>query len=291
MKQIVAEKEAVQIGNRAFTALLEEVYTSPKPGLVDLYSNGAHQDMNVRTFERSAAILRPFFVEMALQGLEHYASPETLFVKIRKTGQRAERAMYRGTGGVNTHKGAIFTLGLFSAAAGCCLAGDGVITKRRLRDIQTEMTEQSLGREIRELRRKRGMSHGEKNFLRYGTLGIRGEAIRGYPCLWEVSLPVFRQGIAGGWDPNSVKLQTLLTLMSKTEDSNIIARHGPETLRRVQADAEGFLMAGGAYREQGVRELILMDQRYTAENISPGGSADLLAATIFLDKIINGCRP
>ena len=218
MKQIVAEKEAVQIGNRAFTALLEEVYTSPKPGLVDLYSNGAHQDMNVRTFERSAAILRPFFVEMALQGLEHYASPETLFVKIRKTGQRAERAMYRGTGGVNTHKGAIFTLGLFSAAAGCCLAGDGVITKRRLRDIQTEMTEQSLGREIRELRRKRGMSHGEKNFLRYGTLGIRGEAIRGYPCLWEVSLPVFRQGIAGGWDPNSVKLQTLLTLMSKTED-------------------------------------------------------------------------
>lgn len=72
MKQIVAEKEAVQIGNRAFTALLEEVYASPKPGLVDLYSNGAHQDMNVRTFERSAAILRPFFVEMALQGLEHY---------------------------------------------------------------------------------------------------------------------------------------------------------------------------------------------------------------------------
>lgn len=198
MKQIVAEKEAVQIGNRAFTALLEEVYASPKPGLVDLYSNGAHQDMNVRTFERSAAILRPFFVEMALQGLEHYSSPETLFVKIRKTGQRAERAMYRGTGGVNTHKGAIFTLGLFSAAAGCCLAGDGIITKRRLRDIQTEMTEQSLGREIRELRRKRGMSHGEKNFLRYGTLGIRGEAIRGYPCLWEVSLPVFRQGIAGG---------------------------------------------------------------------------------------------
>ena len=106
-----------------------------------------------------------------------------------------------------------------------------------------------------------------------------------------MSLPVFRQGIAVGWDPNSVKLQTLLTLMSKTEDSNIIARHGPETLRRVQADAEGFLMAGGAYREQGVRELILMDQRYTAENISPGGSADLLAATIFLEKIINGCRP
>ena len=96
MKQIVAEKEAVQIGNRAFTALLEEVYTSPKPGLVDLYSNGAHQDMNVRTFERSAAILRPFFVEMALQGALRFAG--NAFCENTKNGTAGRAGHVQGYG-------------------------------------------------------------------------------------------------------------------------------------------------------------------------------------------------
>ena len=89
---------------------------------------------------------------------------------------------------------------------------------------------------------------------------------------------------------NSVKLQTLLTLMSRIEDSNIIARHDPDTLRKVQKDAERFLLKGGVYTERGFRKLAAMDREYTIKNISPGGSADLLAATIFLEKILRNCR-
>ena len=284
------ETKAVNIGTWAYMALLEEVYVSPKPGLVDLYSNGAHRDMDVYTFERSASGLLPYFIKMALQGLGSGFTGEELFRQLRKTGQDAEQAMYRATGGINTHKGAVFTLGLYCAAAGRCLSKYGAVGEEYLRKIQIEITEESLNREIRMLGQKKAASHGEKNFQSYGTMGVRGEALKGYPSLWEVSLPVFRQGIACGLDMNSVKLQTLLTLMSRIEDSNIIARHDPDTLRKVQKDAERFLLKGGVYTERGFRKLAAMDREYTIKNISPGGSADLLAATIFLEKILRNCR-
>ena len=113
-----AEYFAESIGRMAYQALLEEVYTVPKPGLVDPYSCGAHTDMDVQTFERSAEALYPWFVRMAYQGYQLTCTPEDLFREIRKTGMLAEEAMYRATGHVNTHKGMIFTLGIFSAAAG-----------------------------------------------------------------------------------------------------------------------------------------------------------------------------
>ncbi len=113
-----AEYFAESIGRMAYQALLEEVYTVPKPGLVDPYSCGAHTDMDVQTFERSAEALYPWFVRMAYQGYQLTCTPEDLFREIRKTGMLAEEAMYRATGHVNTHKGMIFTLGIFSVAAG-----------------------------------------------------------------------------------------------------------------------------------------------------------------------------
>ena len=109
-----AEYFAESIGRMAYQALLEEVYTVPKPGLVDPYSCGAHTDMDVQTFERSAEALYPWFVRMAYQGYQLTCTPEDLFREIRKTGMLAEEAMYRATGHVNTHKGMIFTLGIFS---------------------------------------------------------------------------------------------------------------------------------------------------------------------------------
>ena len=123
-----AEYFAESIGRMAYQALLEEVYTVPKPGLVDPYSCGAHTDMDVQTFERSAEALYPWFVRMAYQGYQLTCTPEDLFREIRKTGMLAEEAMYRATGHVNTHKGMIFTLGIFSAAAGRCIQEDGTVT-------------------------------------------------------------------------------------------------------------------------------------------------------------------
>lgn len=109
--------EAAHIGGLAAAAMLEEVYTTPKPGLVDLYSNGAHKDMDVHSFEASAQALEPWLCQMAELGLCCDGSTEELFEEFRRLGIRAEEDMYRATGGVNTHKGALFTLGIFCGAA------------------------------------------------------------------------------------------------------------------------------------------------------------------------------
>ena len=286
MTNEVLNAEALRIGKFAYEALLEEVYTSPKPGLVDSSSSGAHKDMDVHTFEKSAKALWPYFVLMSQQGSYGVGSAKGLFEWIRKIGLIAEQAMYQVTNGINTHKGAIFTLGIYCAAAGRCLAEHGTIKEIYLRDIQIRMTKETLTKEIILLKQKSAVSHGEKNYHIYGTMGVRGEALGGYPCIWKVALPVFRQGIKEGRERNYIRLQTLLTLMCCTEDSNIIARHNLETLWKVKKDAEKILAKGGAYKKHNIKKLTEMDCEYTEKNISPGGCADLLAATIFLQKIL-----
>ena len=135
-----AEYIAESIGMKAYYALLEEVYTTPKPGLVDLYSCGAHTDMDVQTFERSAEALQPWFIRMAAQGYLLTCTREELFTQIRQTGIMAEKAMFQATGGVNTHKGMIFTLGIFCAAAGRCMKDYGEINLRTLIRVEQDMT-------------------------------------------------------------------------------------------------------------------------------------------------------
>lgn len=282
------KREAEKIGYLAYLSLLEEVYTSPKPGLVDLYSAGAHKDMDYKTFERSAAAIKPFFVAMSCQGMLMADDPRLIFLSIRKTGMAAEKAMYQATGGVNTHKGLIFNLGILCAAAGNCLKKWERITLEQLLSIEQKMVKDTLEREILEIQKGKANSNsnGEKNLLKYGSLGARGEAISGYESVRRISLPVMIKGVKEKKNWNAVKLETLFFLMSQTEDSNIIARHNPEVLKEVQELAESFLKAGGAYRENAVLALKKMDQTFTERKISAGGCADLLALTIFLFKLL-----
>ena len=152
ISKTLANHIAEDIGKKAYCALLEEVYTTPKPGLVDLYSNGAHSDMDVHTFERSAQALYPWFVQMAMQGYSFFGTPEELFLEIRKTGLEAEKAMYTATNGVNTHKGLIFTLGIFCAAAGrCSREYQRRVTLQKLIDMEQQMTSRILGLELLEI--------------------------------------------------------------------------------------------------------------------------------------------
>ncbi|MDD3369992.1 MAG: triphosphoribosyl-dephospho-CoA synthase CitG [Lachnospiraceae bacterium] len=278
---------AVNIGTKAWCALLEEVYTTPKPGLVDLHSSGAHIDMDFHTFEKSAWTLKPYFIQMAYQGYNLNCSAEELFVQIRKTGVAAEQDMYRVTNSVNTHKGSIFTLGIFCAAAGHCIAKYGKITQESLQNTQQEMTVRILKQEMEQLKEKKAVSHGEKNYKNYGTTGIRGEAIKGYPTVWKYALPVLRQGIREHRDFNRVKLETLFVLMSRTEDSNILARQNPEVLLQVQRKAAELLKKGMVYAEDAWQKLLDLDVEYTRKNISPGGCADLLATSLFLELLLN----
>lgn len=282
-----ASETAVYIGKCAYRALLEEVYTTPKPGLVDRYSSGAHKDMDIRTFEKSAEALYPWFIRIAAQGMHFQGSPENLFLEIRKTGMNAEKAMYEATGGVNTHKGLIFTLGIFCAAAGRLCGVEGKkFTLRDLCQMQQEMTNRILQEELKDIPKRSARSHGEQNLRKYGTAGIRGEALTGYSSVFWLALPVMERGIFEGRDWNLVKLQTLLVLMSRIQDSNILSRTNPEELKRVQNEIELFLETGGAYREDAVSCLEDLDAAYSLRNVSAGGCADLLAATIFFHLLL-----
>ena len=294
ISKTLANHIAEDIGKKAYCALLEEVYTTPKPGLVDLYSNGAQSDMDVHTFERSAQALYPWFVQMAMQGYSFFGTPEELFLEIRKTGLEAEKAMYTATNGVNTHKGLIFTLGIFCAAAGrCSREYQRRVTLQKLIDMEQQMTSRILGLELLEIMERSSKSgiiptNGERNLLEYGASGIRGEAIQGYPSVIKLALPVLCQGMAEKRNRNKVKLQTLFTLMSSIQDSNILSRGNPEVLKQVQKEANDFLKKGGAYSENALQELMKMDKEYIRRNISAGGCADLLATAIFLEMFLKG---
>lgn len=274
---------AVEIGFWAWKALLDEVYTTPKPGLVDFYSCGAHHDMNMRTFQESAKAIQPYFVHMAEQGYTLNCSPSELFAQIRKTGIEAEKAMYRATNDVNTHKGLIFTIGIFCAAAGRCLREDNqMLTLDKLIELEKKMVSDVLAREIQCISTGNAFSHGEINIKNYGTSGIRGEAMNGYPSLVHFAIPTLLDGIRKNKVWNRAKLQTLFVLMSQVEDSNIISRHNPKILSQVQKEAQCFLNQGGAYQRDAIEKLYKMDLEYKKRNISAGGCADLLAAGIFL---------
>ncbi|MDO4264853.1 MAG: triphosphoribosyl-dephospho-CoA synthase CitG [Eubacteriales bacterium] len=290
VQEILSDWIADEIGKLAFEALLEELYTTPKPGLVDLYSCGAHRDMDVPMFERSAEALRPWFVRMAKQGFLHQGTPEELFSEIRKTGLRAEAAMYRATGGVNTHKGMIFTLGIFCAAAGLLSREEYELTQERLIAAQMQMTAETLKRELSEIAEHDAVSNGEKNLRKYGTTGVRGEAIKGYRSLTGIALPVLLEGIREGRPWNLIKLQTLFTLMQSVEDSNVLHRQDPGALDEMHREAEAFLKTGGAYAQTAEEMLREMDRLYIEKNLSPGGCADLLAAAIFLQFLLYGTK-
>lgn len=282
-----SEYIAEDIGMKAYYALLEEVYTTPKPGLVDLYSCGAHTDMDVHTFEKSAEALKPWFIRMAAQGYLLTCTREELFNQIRKTGIMAEKAMFQATDGVNTHKGMIFTLGIFCAAAGRCMKDYGEINLRTLIRVEQEMTSRILKNELSALSFNTGecSTNGEKNLRQYGTAGIRGEALAGYPSVTEIALPVLADGIYKKKEWNKIKIQILFALMSRVQDSNILSRKNPKVLYEVQTQALNFLNEGGAYEEKAMEKLFLMDAEYIRKNISAGGCADLLATCIFLAMI------
>ena len=282
--ETVMEETAVRIGNMAYEALLEEVYASPKPGLVDLYSTGAHKDMDVSTFEKSSAALRPYFSSMALEGLIFSGAPGQLFQQIRRIGISAEKAMYEATEGVNTHKGMIFHMGILSAAAGACIRTGKGLTLEALIRMEQSMVRETLIKEVESMREF--TSHGEKNLEKYGTLGARGEAISGYESVRNISLPLLMKRLSEGKDWNLIKLEALFLLMSQVDDSNILARHNPQVLSEVRAMAGEFLKTTGVYSESCIEVLKCMDGEFIRRNISAGGCADLLAVTIFMAQLI-----
>lgn len=252
-------------------SLLLEIETWPKPGLVSHVDTGSHTDMDAGTFRRSASALRPYFAALVDAGM-HNAS----MTKLRKIGLRAERAMLRATGGVNTHRGAIFGIGLLCAAAGLRKAGLvdadeelGAVVKRR------------WGREILGGPRLPD-SHGEMAGARYGAGGARQEAALGFPSVYQVGLPALHdaQQLAPG-EHEAARVQACFALIAAVEDTNLLHRGGAEGLRFAQRAAQTFLDKGGVGDPAWSRRAEHIHHAFVRRRLSPGGAADLLAMSVF----------
>jgi triphosphoribosyl-dephospho-CoA synthase len=264
---------AAELARLASLCLKLEVATYPKPGLVSHVDNGAHNDMDAELLYRSADTLTPFFRDLAVAGAEGAG-----LNRLRAIGVAAERAMLAATGGVNTHRGAIFGLGLLSAAGGYRNA-------LSLRKSLGDLVSQRWGEEILSgpvsLR-----SHGAVASRRYGVGGARAEAAHGFPSVYDVALPALHAARKlAPHDEEAVRIQTCMTLIANVADTNLLHRGGPDGLRFAQATASAFLAAGGIGSPGWRQRSIAVHRAFVARNLSPGGSADLLAMALFIDRL------
>lgn len=276
---ITARRELCEyVAARAYFALQQEVSTTPKPGLVDRNNRGSHRDMGPKEFFASAVALRPFFCRFAETGfLTRDAAPEETFRQLRGIGLEAEAAMLKATRGVNTHKGAIFSLGLLCAACGRLDPYDW-----RPEVLLGECAKMVIGlceKDFAGVTSETAKTAGERLYAKYGVTGVRGQAEAGFPAVLQVGLPVFRDGLKKGLSENDAGAVTLLHLLAAADDTNLIARSDRDTQLAVK-DQVADILSKNPYPT--MEEIGKLDEEFIRKNLSPGGSADLLAMTIFL---------
>lgn len=274
---------AAEVADLAGQALVMEFMLTPKPGLVDQRNSGAHSDMDLALFRRSAVAISGWFATFAGLGLILGGSmPDRDILRaVRAEGLRCEAAMFQATGGVNTHKGAIFSLGLLCSAAGLLLAEGGTIAREticaRVAGLTAGIVERELGHGLG--------TAGERAFHRHGLQGARGEASRGFPTVRGTALPVYDGLMASGLDERTVLLQVLLNLLAVNGDTNLVTRGGLAGLAYVQGRATDLLRDGGVVSPDGLARLLELDDDLIARRLSPSGSADLIAVTWLLARL------
>lgn len=274
-------KDGERLADQAARALLYEAAAGPKPGLVDRYNSGSHRDMDLFTFLDSTAALLPYLRRAAALGMETAPlPPEEVFPRLRREGLRAEAAMFRTTAGVNTHKGAVFTLGTV-----CCAAGRLWKPERPWAGPEAVLAESgrlyaaAAEADFARLRRKGADTAGGRLYLDRGLEGIRGELARGLPSALSLGLPALRRALAAGGTLEQAGCAALLRLISAVTDTNLLHRGGQEGLAWAAGEADALCAAGPLPDRAGLEAL---DAAMTAKGLSPGGCADLLAICYFL---------
>lgn len=276
------ESDARELDRLATKALLEEVDTTPKPGLVDRNNNGSHRDMSPETFRQSADALRGYWQSCFISGVETAGdSPKTAFEELRKLGLQAEEAMLLATRGVNTHKGAIFTLGTLCGAIGRLWQADAPCRDPKIiAQTAAKLCADAVAADFAALDQGTvPRSAGERLYLSCGIRGIRGELAAGLPSLLDTALPRLEEGLSRGLSRNDAGASALLHLIALGQDSNMIKRGGPTLAASVAAELRTVLerdpFPSLVYAEA-------LDRNFIRQNLSPGGCADLLAAAYFL---------
>jgi triphosphoribosyl-dephospho-CoA synthase len=268
-----SDDHAERLGHLAGLCLKLEVKTFPKPGLVSHLDNGSHGDMDAGLLCASADALRPFFRDLATAGAAGAGMN-----RLRAIGMAAERAMLVATGGVNTHRGAIFGLGLLCAAAGYQRAFG--ISKPLGRLVAERWGEAIMSGPV-SLR-----SHGAVAARRYGAGGARAEAARGFPSVYDVAIPALHAGRKHApADKEAARIQACMALIAAVVDTNLLHRGGSEGLSFAQACASGFLASGGVGCAGWRERAIDIHRAFVDRHLSPGGAADLLAMALFVDHL------
>ena len=269
--------DAGQLAELAREALVAEVELTPKPGLVDRRGAGAHSDLSLDLMRQSAAAIAPYFEAMG-DSAQSMPFDRGLRTEVAAIGRAAESAMLQATNGSNAHKGAIWILGLLVTAASrgidlnpAAIAQDAAFLARLPDRAQPQL-----------------LSHGEMVRARYGATGARGEAFAGFPHVLHVGLPTLRAERNRARTETNSRLWALLNIMARLEDTCVLYRGGAEGLAIVQKGASDALLAGGPGSVAGELAMLRLDQELLIRNISPGGAADLLAATLFLDALEQG---
>jgi len=258
-----------EIAGWVVRALREELAVYPKPGLVSFVDNGSHPDMDAGCFLESITCLEPFFQAMAASG----AAGEELG-ELQRIGLAAEGAMLEATGGRNTHRGAIFCLGLLAAAAGVRSGGaSGTLG---------EIVAGRWGGELPMPGEVTGASDGLLMCRRHGVTGARGEAKGGYPSIYGVGLPALRRAVGAGMSMERAGVQVFFDLLACCGDTTLLKRGGSEGLRFAREEAGRFLVAGGIYGAGWEERAEGIHRAFVARGLTAGGVADLLAATLFV---------
>lgn len=261
-----AAREINSIGDAAVQCLLMELETWPKPGLVSHVDNGSHHDMDAGTFRRSAAAIGPYLQQLA---------------DVTANGCGMDRLR----SGVNTHRGAIFGLGLLCAAAGA-RAGGLIDTVLPLGTVVSHLWGSSIVGGPVLLH-----SHGSAARRRFGAGGARLEAAQGFPSIYQIGLPALRRGAdAVPDDAEAARVEACFALIAGIEDTNLLHRGGLDGLRFARRTTRHFLNCGGVRRSDWRTLAQSVHDSFVARRLSPGGSADLLAMTLFVDAI-QGARP
>lgn len=264
----------------AIGCLYAELTLYPKPGLVSLVDNGSHSDMSAATFMRSMFALRHYFARICRAG-----SDDAPFAHLRRLGIEAEARMLEATGGVNTHRGAIFSVGLLCAAVGRASKQGMRLTPDALRAVL-------LLRWGEELATHSAMPAPVSNGLRaaamHGAGGAREEGALGLPSVFEVGLPALRRALGDGRGMRQARIDALFALMAHVSDTNVYHRGGAAGALIVREHAREFIAAGGTANPQWLERALACHRLFVAHRLSPGGAADLLAASCLVHAVTAG---
>jgi len=267
-----------RIARVAVRSLYAELVLYPKPGLVSKIDNGSHTDMTAATFVRSLFALRRYFADITGAGML-----DAPFHTLKQLGIDAEARMLRATGGINTHRGAIFCLGMLCAAIGRCQAVGDALTPARIGELLRACWGQALG--AHSVVKSEHTSHGARAVLRYAASGAREEGALGFPSVFDVGLPALRQALAAGRGMREARIDALFALMAHISDTNVYHRGGVEGALTVRRQARAFVARGGTAAPDWEARALVSHRTFVAARLSPGGAADLLGAVCLVHAV------